>query len=316
MSQHSVGAGSIRCPVCASTTTRVLANLISELDGNEYKAVRCRKCRLLFCFPIPWLDLDNLQNIYGEDYTDSLREAEVDPLSLDILRTATQRQMEIVEHYVKPGLALNVGAMSGASKALEDRGWTLRVVEVSEHAAQSARARWGLDVTCSRIEDFPTPTTLFDFVKLGHVIEHLADPRIALQSIARITKPGGVVLIDTDNADGLRTLVEGAIRRWVGERRAVQLVHALTGKNLQRLYGRLIPPVHVNIFSECSLKLLLESTGFEVLEVRKPGWGDPTWFPLVSPRRLSLAEQILIKVDQLGALMNRGELISVLARRT
>src|SRR5262249_39727272 len=160
---------------------------------------KCGQCGLLSASPLPELSFDALQGLYGAAYTKDQREPDESRRELEILREATVRQMEIVERHVRPGVALNVGAMGGAVQVLEERGWKLHLVEVSSYAAETARARWGFDVTLSRIEDYDAPRESFDFVKLGHVIEHLSDPRAALVKLQSILRPGGILLVDTDN---------------------------------------------------------------------------------------------------------------------
>jgi len=270
---------------------------------------------LLFADPLPDLSFKALQGVYGSEYTGDQRVLEEDQAALELARGATHRQMDIVERYVSPGLALNVGAMGRAIHIVQDRGWRLKVVDASSYAAETARALWGIDVTVSRIEDYTNDGEAFDFVRMGHVIEHLADPESAMRNVASIMRPGGVILIDTDNAEGFRSQIESLIRRLVGEGAAARLVKMATGKQLKKKYGRLIPPVHVNIFSERALRRVLEEAGFEVLETRKPAWGDRTWFPMESMAHLSLAERTCIRVDQVGAVFGRGEVLSVLARR-
>lgn len=303
------------CNACEGGDTQAVATLRSEIDGKEYEAVRCRSCGLVFASPIPDLSFEGLQDVYGAGYTEGQRESDADPHSLALLREATHRQMEIVERHVSKGVALNVGAMNGGALALVDRGWRLRVVEVSRHAAETARARWGFDVTVSRIEDYECPPGTFDFIKLGHVIEHLADPARAVRRLAAMLRPGGVILVDTDNAGGLRTQIEVTVRKLLGERLSASAVRALTGKNLRKRYGRLIPPVHLYTFTETSLTRLLAGAGFEVLRVGSPAWGDPTWFPLAHLKDFSRVERVFIRIDQLGSKFGRGDLLSVLARR-
>jgi SAM-dependent methyltransferase len=264
---------------------------------------------------LPDLSFEALQVVYGAEYTGDQRVLEGDSVSLEMARIGVHRQMDIVERYVSPGLALNVGAMGRAIHVVQDRGWRLKIVDVSNHAAETAKALWGVDVTVSRIEDYASEGEAFDFVRMGHVIEHLADPEAAMRNVARIMRPGGVALIDTDNAEGFRSQMEGGIRRLIGEGSAARLVKMATGKELKKKYGRLIPPVHLNIFSERALRRVLEEAGFEVLETRKPAWGDRTWFPMDTMDHLSLAERTFIRVDQVGALFGRGEVLSVLARR-
>jgi 2-polyprenyl-3-methyl-5-hydroxy-6-metoxy-1,4-benzoquinol methylase len=307
--------GGPRCRICHGTRIRVAAQLRSERDGRTYQALQCRDCGLLFADPLPDLSFEGLQEVYGAEYTGDQRVLEADEVSLEMGRIAVRRQMEIVERYVSPGLALNVGAMGRAIQVVRDRGWRLKIVDASRYAAETARALWGIEVTVSRIEDYASEGETFDFVRMGHVIEHLADPVVAMRNVAKIMRPGGILLIDTDNAEGLRSQIEGGIRRLLGEGPTARLVKMATGKDLRKKYGRLIPPVHLNIFSERALRRVLEETGFEVLETRKPAWGDPTWFPMETMNGLSLAERTFVRLDQVGASLGRGEVLSVLARR-
>ena len=306
---------SIPCKVCQSTKTHVMARLHSDVDRQDYRAVQCRQCGLTFTDPTPTLSFEQLQTLYGNNYTQEQRDISGTAQALPILRAATHRQMEIVEKYIPQGLALNVGAMNGAIKVLEERGWKLQVVEVSGYAANTARALWNFDVTVSRIEDFKRPAATFDFIKLGHVIEHLADPQQVIANLAGMLRPGGLILIDTDNAHGLKTLIEVNVRRVLGEDLTSQLVKRLTKKNLRKRYGRLTPPEHLFAFSEQSLGQLLTRAGFEIVEVFKPAWGDATWFPLADMKSFSRAEQLFIRLDQAGAKFGMGEVIAILARK-
>ncbi len=303
------------CNVCRSDNTRTVALLQSEIDHKEYRAVKCSHCGLVFASPIPELSFDALQSVYGDNYTEGQREISSSELASRMLCDATSRQMDIVEKYTPKGVALNVGAMNSAIKVLEDRGWKLRVVEVSSYAAETARRLWGLDVTVSRIEDFECPPGTFDFVKLGHVVEHLADPKLTLQKLANLLKSGGVMLVDTDNAHGWRTQIEVTVRRLLGENLSANLAKKLTGKNLRKRYGRLTPPEHLYSFSAKNLTMLLEGAGLELVKVFKPAWGDPTWFPLADQSAFSNVEKIFIKLDQIGAAFGYGDVIAVLARK-
>lgn len=305
----------VSCNACGASDCRPLARLQSEVDGNEYQAVKCKQCGLVFAFPIPELAFRELSELYGMDYTESLHALEEDEEDRHTLYQATSRQMEMIESLIPKGRALNVGAMGSGSKVLLDRGWELNVVEVSEYAAETARQKWGMDVTVSRIEDVDYPAGYFDFIKLSHVIEHLADPGAVLQRLNAFMKDDGLVLIDTNNASGLKTRIEISVRRLLGERLAAYLVRKLTGKNLHKRYGHLTPPVHLYTFTPHSLMLLLERTGFRVIKLIGPPRGDPTWFPITCTNDLSLAERAFLLVDRIGARLGHGEVLVAFARK-
>jgi 2-polyprenyl-3-methyl-5-hydroxy-6-metoxy-1,4-benzoquinol methylase len=305
----------IACIACGSTQCRQVSTILSEQDCQHYCVYRCRVCGLTFVFPMPTLSFEALQGIYGEEYVSEQRQAGDTHEGIEALRRATHRQMDIVERYVGGRTALNIGAMNGAIGVLAERGWNLKIVEVSAHAAETARMRWGFDVTVSRIEDAAFAAATFDFIKMGHVIEHLGDPHAVLAKIAKLLRPGGMILIDTDNGAGLKTQIEVTVRRAIGERVAASLVQKTMGKNLRKRYGRLTPPEHLYTFSEHSLGALLERTGFEIVEVFQPAWGDETWFPLSDTRGLSSVARLFLQIDRVGAKFGHGEVLAILARK-
>ncbi len=92
------------CHVCTAGQTRIMAPLQSEIDGQDYQAVKCYACGLIFAHPIPNLSFDDLQAVYNDEYTES--QPGISPVEnqvLDILREATHRQMAIVEQYIQLG---------------------------------------------------------------------------------------------------------------------------------------------------------------------------------------------------------------------
>ena len=305
------------CTVCNSQDTQIVASLRSELDGNEYSAVRCSGCDLVFAYPIPELTTERLEEMYGQEYTAGQREIKGTPSEIEILRDAVHRQMDLVERHGRIGTALYVGAMGGEVKALEERGWKLRVIDVSSYAVETAREIWGLDAEVARVEEYECPPETFDLIKLGHVIEHLTDPKSALERLTAMLKPGGILLIDTDNGAGLRTWIEVGTRKILGEDLSANLVERLTRKNLRKRYGRLTPPEHLFVFSQRNLRRLLAGCGCEVLDEVSAAWGDPTWFPLGGGdlAELGFMERAFIRADQIGARFGRGEVIAVLARK-
>jgi SAM-dependent methyltransferase len=308
-------AGSLTCLICRSTDVRVVARLQPEHGTETYEAAVCRSCGVVFSSPMPDLTFEVLQGFYGSEYIDDQSAMGGTTSSLATLRQATGRQMELVERHVARGVALNVGATSEAIKVIAERGWMLRLVEASAYSAEKARRNWGFDVTTARIEDFECPPGSLDFIKLGHVIEHLPDPGSVLRRLATMLRPGGVILVDTDNAQGLRTRIETGVRQVLGEDLSAALVRRLTGKNLRKRYGTLGPPVHLYAFTRASLTTLMKDSGFEILQVMEPALGDPTWFPLTEGMRLSTAERAVMQLSRIGAWFGMGDVVVALARK-
>lgn len=312
----------LKCNVCQGSDFRIRAELTSEKDNRDYTVYHCNSCGLLFVFPLPENSFDSLQDIYDEQYIEDQRQLTGQNVKTP-LDEAMNRQIDLVEQFISKGTVLNVGAAGIACQVFIERGSRLKVVDVSEYAAKTARDLWGLDVTASKIEDYDAPAGAFDFIKLGHIIEHLANPRLVIERLAEMMHMGGIILIDTDNARGLSSRLEIFIRRSLGEKVTTGLLRLLRrdgpaggSQKKRHRYGRLIPPEHLYLFSEQNLRLLLENAGFEVVKVMKPAWGDTTWFPLSDKSMFSLPQRILIGIDRhIGARLGAGEVLAVFARK-
>ena len=296
------------CIVCRESQCKELAHFTSDLDGQPYHVMKCGECGLLFLSPLPNLTLERLEEIYGGDYVETVFPDGTD----ELYAGALNRQMEMVEKYATKGDVLNVGAMGSEVRVFRERGWRLRIVDASRYAVERARQRGDYDITVSKLEDYPCPPESFDFVKLGHVIEHLADPALGLDKIRTLLRKGGFVLIDTDNAEGLETRIEAALMGMMRIQMVRTMAEKMAGKKYHLRYGRLTPPVHLYTFTFKSLIRLLESKGFEIARTFNPAWGDPTWFPLT---KRSLLETTFARIDQLGAKFGHGNVITILARK-
>ena len=150
-------------------------------------------------------------------------------------RATARATLERIERFGR-GRLLDYGCWVGflASEARR-RGWLVTGVEPSRWAAERARSR-GVEV----VEE---PVGPFDAIAMGDVIEHLPDPGAALDGMASLLVPGGVLWIATPDA----------------------------GSRVARLLGRRwwsVIPTHVHLFTRRSLTRLLERHGFELLAVR------------------------------------------------
>jgi SAM-dependent methyltransferase len=127
-----------------------------------------------------------------------------------------------------------------ASEA-QRRGWSVVGVEPSRWAAERARSR-GVEVVEAPLFEAPLQAGSFDAVALGDVIEHLPDPGAALDRVAALLAPGGVVWIATPDAGSRLARALGP--RWWS-----------------------VIPTHVHLFTRRSIARLLERHGFELLEL-------------------------------------------------
>ena len=157
-------------------------------------------------------------------------------------RLTARRGLERIERWVPGrGRLLDLGCWVGFLLAeAGSRGWEGVGVEPSGFAAGYARSRLGLDVRQEDLFTASLPAGAFDAVVLGDVIEHLVDPAAALDRVAELLAPGGVVYLALPDAGSALARRMGA--RWWS-----------------------VIPTHVQYFTRASLFRLLRRRGFEPL---------------------------------------------------
>jgi SAM-dependent methyltransferase len=146
------------------------------------------------------------------------------------------------------GRLLEVGCGAGVLlERMKDRGWEVRGIEPDGRAAALAARAVGEDaIHTGDLADAPFSVESFDAVVLFHVIEHLLEPRDALDRCRRYLVPGGRLVIATPNIHSLG-------RRWFGP-------HWLHWD----------PPRHIQLYSPRSLGRLVEEAGFRIQQILTP----------------------------------------------
>lgn len=166
----------------------------------------------------------------GDGYDDYL-------LGSDLLRAQGRRYGALLARHIAPGRVLDVGSAAGFLQAgLRDAGWTTAGLEPNATMAAHARDRLGLDVVQGSIEH-PPDWPAFDAVCLIQVVGHFFDLAKALSSVARLTRPGGLCLVEYWKRDALVARLMG--RAW-HEYSPPSVLHWYTRESLDRamaLYG-------------------------------------------------------------------------------
>ncbi|MCL2447759.1 MAG: class I SAM-dependent methyltransferase [Polyangiaceae bacterium] len=117
-------------------------------------------------------------------------------------------ELELIARYGRGADVLECGAGTGlllgraAGFARSARG-----IDLSSGMLAKARAR-GLDVCEASVTDIPFDAGAFDVTYAFKVLPHVAAIRRALAEMARVTRPGGVVLAEFYNPLSLRGLAK------------------------------------------------------------------------------------------------------------
>jgi 2-polyprenyl-3-methyl-5-hydroxy-6-metoxy-1,4-benzoquinol methylase len=197
--------------------------------------VRCRACGHMQLERFP--SEARLERAYSEAASADYLEEEAGQ------RATACAVLDAMERHVPRGRLLDLGCWVGylLSEA-QARGWNTVGVEPSEFASRYARERLGLDVRTAALFEAELPGSAFEAVVLGDVIEHLPHADAALDRIATLLAPGGVVAMALPDAGSRVARALGA--RWWS-----------------------VIPTHVHYFTRHSIRVLLERRGYRVLSI-------------------------------------------------
>jgi SAM-dependent methyltransferase len=224
-------------------------------------------------------------------------------------RLEARRLLSICRGLSPDARILDVGCGDGFHlKLLRDYGpstWSLEGIDTSERAVEAGRAA-GLAVQQGAVQDLQGEGR-YDLALLIATVEHVDAPVEVLRAVRRLLRPGGRVVVVTDNADSWSFRLFKR-RHWGGYHfpRHWYLFEANTIRRLGRRaglevdsIGRMVSPVNWTY----SIRNALVD------------WRAPRWlverFSLASP--VSLGGFTILGMIQL--LLGQGELMEVVFRR-
>jgi 2-polyprenyl-3-methyl-5-hydroxy-6-metoxy-1,4-benzoquinol methylase len=156
------------------------------------------------------------------------------------------------EAEVGAGRLLEVGAGSGAlARVALRRGWKVDATEISRSGLQ-ALGETGAAVFAGPVEEAGYADGRFDLVVSLEVLEHVPAPLVHLKELARVTRPGGLLLLTTPNFGGLS-------RRWLGAA------------------WRVVGPEHLGYFTPRTLGRALKDAGYRGVRLYTRSLDISTW---------------------------------------
>jgi 2-polyprenyl-3-methyl-5-hydroxy-6-metoxy-1,4-benzoquinol methylase len=188
------------CPLCAAERSHIT----HELTG--YRIARCGACG--FEYQPGFRGGGGADGVFSQDYYQVLQQeafqAQFEDYALDPSAPVFRRWLEAIERRVPRGRILDVGSALGTFlRIAADRGWAEQGVEISRFAAEFAREKRGLSVFNGDLESYPGEEGSFDVVTFWDSMEHVTHPRENLAKAVRLLRPGGLMLLATDNYDCL-----------------------------------------------------------------------------------------------------------------
>lgn len=280
-----------------------------QTSADSFAAMGCNSCGLVYLNPRP--DFEEFERIYPANYhAFEFSAAEFGFVFKVRRRLEAKRLLAWCKDLPDDARIIDIGCGDGFHlELLKDFGkktWTLEGVDADERAASMAEKR-NLKVHQGLLENLDLPERFYDLALMIQTVEHVASPPELLANVRKILRPGGRVVIVTDNTDSLDFKIFKR-RHWGG-------YHF---------------PRHWNLFNPSTLKKLADKTGFEVeklaTQVSPVNWvysvrnslsdrQAPRWlveqFSLKSP--LSLG--VFTIFDTLNNLAGRGALLNAVLKR-
>jgi len=286
-----------RCQLCGSErrSTRFV-------DG-PFHVLGCSDCGLVYV--TPRLQGEALDAVYDEGYwksSDPKARGYADYANAAHLYLKTfRRRMRFVRRFLPPkARILDVGCAAGYFlRVVQGEGHDVFGVELSPAIAKEAvqalgKERVHIGTLDHAVEAMDFQERSFDLVTLWDVIEHVPDPQSVLRRIRTLLKPGGRLLLETQNVASKWARMLG--RRWHHYKHQEHLYH----------------------FTPATIRRLLADTGFDVQELTAAYAGKYVSFAFIAERagRLGRIPGLLCKPLSLLAGCNlyvnpRDEMIVV-----
>ena len=168
--------------------------------------------------------------------------------------------------------------------------------DISERILETAAARVDADLRQANLEALPFDDAEFDLVLCTQVIEHVLDAGLGIAELARVLRPGGTLVISTDNARNYVTRTINAPR-----------TAAVAALRLRGARGRIESPA--TPYTRATFRALLERGGFSVERL------ETFRFHLMWPLDAKPVTRALNAVDAALPRHGLGDILVAVARR-
>jgi len=231
------------CPLCESKDISFKYEIVSY--SNKFTTDICRSCG--FIFMNPQFDDETIKKFYSEEYYSGKSDySYVDERQIKKYSSYVwDSRIKIIKKFADSGNFLDVGCAFGGFLERASRFYAPFGIEISDYAAAHAKTLFGNNIHHGTIFDHPFEDSNFSVITMIELIEHLAEPRRAIEECYRLLKKNGLLVIQTANMDGLQAKKAGPKYEY-------------------------FMPGHLSYFSKRNLCNLLRATGFSSIKIFQP----------------------------------------------
>ena len=240
----------VECCICEASNAREIGTGMDyeyQSSNQTFSALQCKTCSLVYLSPRP--AMTEFERIYPSNYH-AFNFSEKGYGIVFKIRAwlESRRALSWCENIPRNARILDVGCGDGFHlkllKEYGQKGWQLEGVDFDERAVTMAR-KSGLTVHQGKVQTVNLPTESYDLAFMIQTIEHLNNPPEVLSHINSLLKPGGKLVIVTDNTGSIDF-------NWFKK----------------RYWGGYHFPRHWNLFNKKSLAALAVKTGYEIESIK------------------------------------------------
>jgi 2-polyprenyl-3-methyl-5-hydroxy-6-metoxy-1,4-benzoquinol methylase len=239
----------MKCDGCEVTVSEKLYKNVHGLDSKVYKLVLCENCGLITVFPTPSPDF--LHAYYSKNYEGKVKKGIVN--KGDILfanRSAIEdgytkiKYIEKYAGYSDKKVLLDIGSGHGFFLyAAKQMGYEAFGLDIDQEAVDFCKNNFNISVYETPIDSIDSVSKKIEIVTAWQVLEHLSHPGEITRKVSSKLEPGGIFSGSVPNIGGIYAKIRG--RKWY----------------------MIIPPEHLNYFTQASLSNMLQNAGLEPLFV-------------------------------------------------
>ncbi len=294
---------------CSACGLSVEPTLVLTHRTQDWNIVRCPECSLTFVHPQP--PSENILAYYNGMYSELAKD--FNAKKMEWARTSVAGYLSTLTglgHSSKGSLLDIGGGLGYYSKAFEDAGLTVTLVEPDPVSAQFAR---GLLKNSHVIEQtseqfLQSNQKVYDIVFMRHVIEHSTNPCKLIQNVSNCLSEKGMLIIETDNNAGIELLCRPgtALFYWKLYRSSFSQSSFLA--LLKKRPFAVDPPRHLYGFRLSNLSRLLERHALIPIKKKCYRLGHPIYWPNLP---LPTARQIINDILHLRLLYTIANLADI-----
>ncbi len=233
------------CPISGTSDAYEVCS--RDRHGQPLRNIISADSGLIYVDPVPF---ENTEEFYKTEYRKSYKGVH-QPKPKHVFRAgnvALQRFSQLSNLLPKGASCLDAGSSSGEFVyLLKKRGFDARGVEANIPYAEYSQKELGMSVSISPFSEYKTDEK-FDLLTMFHVLEHLENPVRDLSCLAGSLKPGGKLVIEVPN---ILYPDMAFFHKW--------------------------HPGHLFSFTDQTLSMLLEKSGFKVISCNPIGDRGNLW---------------------------------------